>query len=162
MATPTKSGPVSFDEAQAMIQEDSALAEAVRRVGRLDFSMLKAKLMEDGFLWTPEYVDEVEALYRKFLALNARHPGRKICPTAPIDAFWHAHITDTHAYVADCDAVFGEYLHHFPYFGMRGAQDRADLNRTFKESVKLFTSSFGVDPTLGDTTGRTCATQRCP
>lgn len=156
-----KGGPISFEAAKAMLAVDPALTEALDRVSHLDFSMLKNKLVEEGG-WTPEYCEEVEALYRQFLALNARYPGQKICPTGPIDAFWHAHIIDTRAYADDCDAVFGEYLHHFPYFGMRGPDDRAALDDTFRKSVELFVSSFGIDPTIGDTAARSCATQRCP
>lgn len=161
MAASTKPRLASFDEAQAMVSADPILSDALSRVDALDFTMLKTKLVTDG--WTSEYADEVEALYRKFLALNARHPGRKICPTGPIDEFWHAHILDTRAYAADCNHVFFDgYLHHFPYFGMRGSEDRADLDRTFAESVELFVSSFGIDPTGGVGAARSCATQRCP
>ena len=67
------------------------------RVARLDFSMLKRKLGEENG-WSTEYQNEVEDLYRRFLALNIVYRDRKICPTAPIDDFWHAHILDTRAY----------------------------------------------------------------
>jgi hypothetical protein len=112
--------------------------------------------------WTSELCDEVESLYRRFLALNARYPDRKICPTGPIDAFWHAHILDTHAYMRDCEVVFGEYLHHFPYFGMRDPDDRAALENAFRESIEMFITHFGIDPTAGDTLARSCSSQRCP
>jgi hypothetical protein len=112
--------------------------------------------------WTREYCDDVEGLYRKFLALNVRYPGKKICPSGPIDDFWHAHILDTHAYFVNCEFLFGEYLHHFPYFGMRGKEDRANLEAAFEESLNLFVLHFGVDPTAGDTEARSCKPQRCP
>jgi hypothetical protein len=44
-----------------------------------------------------------------------------------VDEIWHQHILDTHAYHRDCDAIFGSYLHHFPYFGMRGDADAQAL-----------------------------------
>jgi hypothetical protein len=53
-------------------------------------------------------------------------------------------------------------LHHFPYFGMRGPDDRADLERTFSESIDLFIRHYGIDPTAGDTQARGCSPQRCP
>lgn len=153
--------PMTFDDSQRLVRIDDALADAVRRVGALSFAMIKSKLAEDKG-WTGETCDEVEGLYRKFLALNIRHPERKICPTGPIDEFWHAHILDTRAYAADCERLFGKMLHHFPYFGMRGADDRAALERAFSESVDLFIVHFGIDPTGGDSRARSCAPQRCP
>lgn len=155
------SGVVSFDAAQAMIAGDEALRSALDRVNRLDFTMLKLKLREEHG-WTAEFCDEVESLYRKFLALNARYPDQKICPTGPIDTFWHAHILDTRAYAQDCEQVFGQMLHHFPYFGMRGPEDQAALEKAFRESVELFIWNFGIDPTAGDILARSCASQRCP
>ena len=161
MTVTNRTDLVSFDVAQSMLHSDAALSEALDHVGRLDFTMLKRKLIEERG-WTSEFCEDVETLYRKFLALNARYPRRKICPTGPIDAFWHAHILDTHAYARDCDLVFGEYLHHFPYFGMRGPEDHAALEQTFRESIELFILYFGVDPTAGDILARSCSSQRCP
>ncbi len=153
--------PVSFEFAQSMIVRDEALDAALQRARGLDFMMLKQKLMEEKG-WTREFCDEAESLYLRFLALNIRYPDRKICPTGPIDEFWHAHILDTRAYSRDCEFLFGRFLHHFQYFGMRGNADRAALDRTFRESVELFIIHFGIDPTAGDTLARACRTQRCP
>jgi hypothetical protein len=161
MSTINHTDPVSFEAAQAMITTDAALRDALERVSQLDFTMLRRKMIEQ-LNWTSEFCDEVESLYRKFLALNARYPDRKICPTGPIDAFWHAHILDTRAYARDCELVFGEYLHHFPYFGMRGSDDHAALEDAFRESIALFIINFGIDPTAGDILARGCSAQRCP
>jgi hypothetical protein len=153
--------PMTFEDSQQLVRVDEALADALRRVGQLDFNMLKRKLVEEKG-WTSEVCDEVEGLYRKFLALNMRYPDRKICPSGPIDEFWHAHILDTRAYATDCERLFGSILHHFPYFGMRGPEDRADLERAFSESMDLFAVHFGIDPTAGDAQARSCRPQRCP
>jgi hypothetical protein len=161
MNTFDRADVVSFEGAQAMIASDDALRAALHRVNQLDFTMLKRKLMEEHN-WTAEFTGEVELLYRKFLALNARYPDQKICPTGPIDSFWHAHILDTRAYANDCEVVFGQLLHHFPYFGMRGPEDQAALERAFRESVELFMWNFGIDPTAGDILARSCSSQRCP
>jgi hypothetical protein len=151
----------SFDEARNLIVLDQELLQAIAQVRNLDFAMLRKKLMEDKH-WTEEYCREVEDLYRKFLALNIRYPGRKICPTGPIDDFWHAHILDTAAYASDCERLFGNFLHHFPYFGMRGPDDRQALESAFQDSMNLFVLHFGIDPCAGDTQARSCAPQRCP
>ncbi len=126
---------VSFEDAHAMIALDTGLDAALERVGQLDFTMLKRKLIEEN-AWTSEFCEEVESLYRKFLALNVRYRNQKICPTGPIDTFWHAHILDTRAYARDCQVIFGDYLHHFPYFGMRGPGDQAALDRSSPEHRK--------------------------
>lgn len=144
-----------------LIEHDDVLEDASRRVALVDFSMLKVKLCRDEEI-TAEECAEIEDLYRKFLALNMRYPDRKICPTGPIDMFWHAHILDTRAYESDCQALFGRLLHHFPYFGMRGEQDARDLDEAFAASVELFIRHFGVDPTRGDMEARSCRVQNCP
>ncbi|MCC7277278.1 MAG: hypothetical protein IT487_03045 [Chromatiaceae bacterium] len=145
----------------ALISMDYELHAALEKVAKIDFSMLKVKVCRDENL-TMEECEEIEDLYRKFLALNMRYPDRKICPTGPIDIFWHAHILDTRAYAKDCEILFGHMLHHFPYFGMRGAQDKQDLDKTFARSVELFIRHYGIDPTRGDTEARSCSVQNCP
>ncbi|OOE63751.1 MULTISPECIES: hypothetical protein [Salinivibrio] len=152
---------LSFEESQSLVIKDSELSAALKKVAALDFSMLNRKFVEE-YGWTVEYCREVEDLYRKFLALNMRYPEKKICPTGPIDEYWHAHILDTRAYARDCEILFGEFLHHFPYFGMRGPEDRANLEAAFEKSLDLFVTHFGVDPTAGDVQARSCAPQRCP
>lgn len=152
---------LTFEDAQRLVRRDPDLDAALARVATLDFSMLCNKLVEEHG-WTPERCLETEGLYRKFLALNVRYFGRKICPTKPIDEFWHAHILDTRSYARDCYFLFGEVLHHFPYFGMRGPDDRLALEAAFRDSVTLFIEHFGMDPTIGDVSARACSAQRCP
>ena len=153
--------PLSWDECQDLTDIGVATEAAIARVAKLDFSMLKQKLgQEKG--WSPEYQEEVESLYRRYLALNIVYPDRKICPTGPIDEFWHAHILDTQAYERDCDYLFGHFLHHFPYFGMRGPEDYAALQAAFDDSRDLFIRHFGIDPCGGETQARGCSPQRCP
>lgn len=154
-------GPLTLAEVQTLVCKDEELSAALRRVEAIDFTMLKTKLVQERVM-TEEQCDEAEGLYRRFLALAMRYPDRTICPTGPVDAFWHAHILDTQAYAYDCEALFGRLLHHYPYFGLRGPEDRADLERAFEESVDLFIRHFGIDPTAGDTTARSCRPQNCP
>lgn len=152
---------VTYDEAQVLVRSDSVLEEAVKRVTAIDFSMQSRKLVEEHN-WSVDTCIEVEDLYRKFLALTIRYPERKLCPNGPVDEFWHAHILDTQKYAADCEQLFGEMLHHYPYFGMRGAEDKANLDLAFADTVDLFIRHFGVDPTVGDAHARSCSPQRCP
>ncbi len=152
---------LTLDQAHALLIADPALAPALSRVQALDFTALKRKLVADKG-WTAETCAEVEDLYRKFLALTMLYPDRDICPTGPIDDFWHAHILDTWAYAQDCDLLFGRFLHHFPYFGLRGTQDREDLEQAFAATVDLFIRHYGIDPTAGDAQARSCRPQNCP
>lgn len=159
MTMGAKALPVSH--LAGVIVQDPQIEAALVKISSIDFTMLKTKIARDENM-TIEEIDDIEDLYRKFLALNMRYKGKKICPTGPIDLMWHYHILDTRAYERDCISLFGELLHHFPYFGMRGEQDRKDLEATFAESVELFVRHFGIDPTHNDTVARSCAVQNCP
>lgn len=98
---------------------------------------------KEGKGWTRAQADAVEDAYKQFLQLNLKYPGKSIVPTATCDAFWHAHILDTQKYAEDCQKIFGYFLHHFPYFGMRGEEDAANLNQSFEETKALYASEFG-------------------
>jgi hypothetical protein len=39
--------------------------------------------------------------------------------------------------------VFGYFLHHFPYFGMRGEQDAADLSAAAARMHAIYEREFG-------------------
>src|ERR1700704_2298626 len=94
-------------------------------IDRFEFGMLRQKLVdqEEGLGWSEEQCTLVEDEYRKYLALTRVYGLKSLVPPQLVDSFWHYHILDTQAYVADCERVFGKYLHHFPYFGLRGAED---------------------------------------
>lgn len=127
----------------------------------LDFSMIKLKLMdaEEGQGWSADYCDRVEVEYHRYLALNRCYRDKAIVPSKLVDAFWHAHILDTQAYAPDCEAVFGEFLHHFPYFGMRGEEDAQALGDAYDETLRLYELHFGPPPE--DLWARSGAS-RCP
>jgi len=116
----------------------------------LDLGPVKFKLMdpEEGEGWTREFAERMELEYKRFLTLLAKYPQEPIAPGKEVDRFWHAHILDTQKYVEDCERVFGHYLHHFPYFGMRGADDAAALARAAERTRELYTAEFaaGVQP----------------
>lgn len=63
-----------------------------------------------------------------------------------VDEFWHQHILDTHAYHEDCEVIFGNYLHHFPYFGMRGEADAKALEDAYADTLERYRASFGEPP----------------
>ncbi len=130
------------EQVQALIDQGVDAA-----VARIDLSMVKMKLQDptEGKGWTLVQCEEVELEYKRFLTLNLRYPEKPIVPTIEMDTMWHFHILDTRAYHADSEQVFGEYFHHFPYFGMRSDEDEADLTAAFKETCALYEKEFGQE-----------------
>jgi len=119
--------------------------QVVAAIQALDLDPIKLKLMdaEEGQGWSREYVDRMELAYRRFLTLLVRFPEETIAPTKDLDKFWHGHILDTMKYAEDCENVFGFFLHHFPYFGMRGEDDAANLRAAGKNMHSLYEREFG-------------------
>ncbi len=91
-------------------------------------------------------IDLMEDEYRKFLALQIVHPDADIVPCGIVDEMWHRHILDTAAYREDCDAIFGQFLDHFPYFGMRGEADAQALNDAYADTLEHYEAAFGEPP----------------
>lgn len=133
------------------------------RVARLDLTLIKEKLHDEdeGAGWSREFCDRVEIEYRRYLVLSGTYtdPADAVVPSRMVDTFWHAHILDTQAYTADCEAVFGEFLHHFPYFGTRGPEDAQDLGDSYDRTLARYELLFGLPPM--DIWARTGAS-RCP
>ena len=109
----------------------------------LDLEPIKFKLAckDDGPGWSSEHIERMAVAYKRFLILLARHPNVTIAPTRDIDTVWHTHILDTRKYAADCQRIFGEFLHHYPYLGLRGDQDR-QVNAA-NALHELFVQEFG-------------------
>jgi hypothetical protein len=91
----------------------------------LDLDAIKVKLMHvaSGEGWSVEHTNAVEKEYRRFLCLMKLYPEEDTAPLVDVDTFWHYHILDTMKYAADCEQVFGYFLHHYPYVGLRGDND---------------------------------------
>lgn len=114
----------------------------------LDFMDVKMKLMEaepEGKGWTVDQAEEAEKWYRRFLQVCRDYPKLATVPNGPIDLFWHQHILDTRAYARDCQAVFGHFVHHYPYFGLKGDADVRDVS--FGETNAIYRHEFGEDCT---------------
>lgn len=120
--------------------------QMVEAIFALDLDPIKVKLMDksEGHGWTRAQADRNELEYKRFLALLAKYPEQSIAPTSEVDKFWHGHILDTMKYAEDCNNIFGYFLHHFPYFGMRGEEDAANLVDAFLNMQRLRDAEFGL------------------
>lgn len=111
----------------------------------LDLDAVKIKLMhESGEGWSPERTAAVETEYRRFLYLSKAYPDELKATTEDVDTFWHYHILDTMKYAADCEHLFGYFLHHFPYAGMRDEADWQTLQSVGMRTNMLYERTFGV------------------
>ncbi|MDD2725595.1 MAG: hypothetical protein PHH59_16465 [Methylovulum sp.] len=112
---------------------------------------------EGGMGWSLDFTKRVTTEYRRFLVLCKETPGLAIAPSSFVDDFWHFHILDTQKYQEDCESLFGYFLHHFPYFGMRGKDDEENLKKAWEETCQLYQSRFGELPI-----DLSLASKRCP
>jgi len=116
--------------------------------GLLDLANVRLKLVdaEDGGGCDPVRLSLMEQEYRRFLALHLAYPEMDVVPCKIVDEMWHQHILDTAAYRDDCEAIFGFFLDHFPYFGMRGEQDARDLDDAYTLTLSRYRDAFGEPP----------------
>lgn len=95
---------------QTTIQFDQTFAQ---RLARVDLTKVMARVAAETDLAEAELA-RAETLYRQFLSLHNSYPEAMLVPPAIVDYVWHAHIEHTRQYMADCDMLFGHYLHHEP------------------------------------------------
>ena len=106
-----------------------------QKVQEIDLTEISTYMQKQlGF--TIETTHFAETLYRQFLALKLKYKDKAISPPQLADHFWHAHMIHSKKYMADCDALFGSYLHHTP-----GEEDTTQWN----SSVSLYMQEFGVN-----------------
>ncbi len=122
-------------------KSDDMLKQAI---DTLSLEPIKLKLMDkkEGKGWSLEQADIAEKWYKRFLFLCGKYPNEPIVPTMEIDIFWHQHILDTTKYQDDCEKIFGYFLHHFPYFGLRGEEDAENLKKSALASLALYQKHF--------------------
>jgi hypothetical protein len=133
-------------------QSTVTIDERIERVHALDLEPIAYKLMHPEPGETGASLEEADRLigfYRQYLILCLRHPEVGIVPTIEIDLVWHAHILDTQKYQADCDHVFGFFLHHFPYLGLRGEQDEQQWREQHTHTLELLHHDFGAGCAAG-------------
>jgi hypothetical protein len=135
-------------------------AMTVTKSWSFDLAMEKLLELKKGE-WDQARAEKAAQNYKRYMAVTKALGGLQLVPNGDIDEIWHMHILDTRAYMADCDALFGEYLHHFPYFGMLGEENSQQWLRVQDESTALWTELFG-EPLYGaESTPQKCP-QVCP
>lgn len=120
------------------------VSESLQALVGLDLTQVKRKMMcpaPEGHGWTQDQADEAEKWYRRFLEVSLRYPEHRVVPNLAIDMMWHQHILDTKAYARDCEEIFGEFMHHHPYYGMNG--DAPERDASFEETNRLYVALFG-------------------
>ena len=118
------------------------------KVNAIDLEAITYKVTTcpEGPQWSLEKAFHAEKWYRRFLYLTLQNPETSVIPTSAIDEYWHYHILDSQKYMKDCEFLFGSYLHHFPYLGLRGDADVRQLENAFKTTLDTFQNIFGETP----------------
>lgn len=120
----------------------SSLEEAKEYIYSIDFSNIIYKMV-NHLGWLKHDALTVCNMYRNFLFLQMKYgKDHKLPPTEEIDEFWHLHILDSKNYRKDCDAIFGEYFDHYPYFGIDGKNSIKDVEDAFETMQKLYAKEF--------------------
>lgn len=117
-----------------------------KQIATLDLEPIIVKALdeEEGPGWKLSQALAIAEEYRRFLQLCVENPDEPIVPAAAVDDFWHLHILDTQKYAEDCQQALGYFLHHFPYFGMRGAEDAENLQLAWQRTLELYEHRFGA------------------
>jgi hypothetical protein len=87
--------------------------------------------------WDLPRIQQAEREYLAFLRLVDGDRDGGHVPTADADEYWHQHILCTTRYVRDCQALFGAYLHHYPFSGRFGADDARQQRARSEQSRAL-------------------------
>lgn len=112
-------------------------------IAEIDLEMVKMKLqdVDEGLGWSSDQCESAEIEYKRYWNLCSKY-GKGIVPNKIMDQMWHYHILDTKAYHQDSNKIFGGYMHHYPYFGMRGEEDASDLKDSFEKTKDLYLELF--------------------
>lgn len=136
---------IMLDSSNPRISESDH--EFLARLNSLDFGPLVYKLMhaEDRpGLSLDQAIDAVKK-YKGFLFLYHANQGASISPSRYVDYVWHTHIVDTELYSVQTAFLFGHYMHHFPFFGKRSADDQRTLLDAAHRTMKAASSYFNWD-----------------
>ncbi len=108
-----------------------------------DFALAIEKMQEPRYGgWSKDRALKAVEDYKRYLAITKALKGYQLVPNGDLDEIWHLHLLDTRRYVKDCYELFGGFLHHYPYYGMLGEENKQDWldNQEFASELweKLF------------------------
>jgi len=131
-----------------MTNDQTTKGSTDRIANEMDLEPIIVKAMdkEEGYGWNLDFALSVSNEYRKYLILCVENPDFSAVPSNYVDDFWHLHILDTLKYEIDCHEFLGFFLHHFPYFGMRGEEDAKNLMKAWMATRDLYVARFGPIP----------------
>lgn len=110
------------------------------RVKNLNLRFLEKRLT-DRQKWSMDDAREAVRRYKNFLILLLRYPDEILAPAPDIDEAWHNHILFTREYIRDCQAIFGEYLHHTPSRNS-GPEEKLAMEDALVRSSDLYIQEF--------------------
>lgn len=124
------------------------MEKQLMKVTNLNLEPIVVKCLdeEEGQGWDLAFALRVETEYKRYLIMCQYYPDLPLVPSSDVDEFWHLHILDTQKYRVDCDAIFGGFLDHFPYFGMRGEEDEKNLAKAWAQTLEIYKMIFNQDP----------------
>jgi hypothetical protein len=114
------------------------------RVNCLDFTPHGYKL-EKEYHWSSEKINHAIKIYKEWLVLQVFYENYSFAPSELIDDLWHIHILDTRKYMSDCNSIKGEFIHHYPYFGLTDQENESVLASGFELTKKLYMKHFDHD-----------------
>jgi hypothetical protein len=105
-----------------------------------DFTIVKKKVQQEDGLSSIALDEGIKFLKRYYaiLVLDTLNPPAM---TKPVDPFWHHHVLLSADYMAFCDRVFGEYVHHIPLVyddDMAVEFVRDFYERTYSRHLEIF------------------------
>lgn len=122
--------------------EQSVIDAIMKRVDSIDFVPHGYKLQRESD-WNESKINCAIKLYKEWLVLQVLYEDLSFAPSELIDEFWHAHILDTRKYMNDCNMIKGEFIHHYPYFGLTDQENETVLESGFQLTKKLYQHHFG-------------------
>lgn len=142
--------------------DNAVFKSALTLTDAWDFELAIKKIVEikDG-AWDLTRAILAVKNYKRYMAVTKALGGVQLVPNGDIDEIWHMHILDTRAYMKDCQELFGEYLHHFPYFGMLGEENEQQWLTVQSQSASLWQNLFGEELYKANLDAQKCP-QVCP
>ncbi|HEY9689815.1 MAG TPA: glycine-rich domain-containing protein-like, partial [Coleofasciculaceae cyanobacterium] len=109
------------------------------RLRQIDWRPIAFKLTDSthGLGWPIERAAQAIQGYLQFLKAIDQHPTAALVPSLDVDEVWHCHLLDTHKYAADCQWLFGRFIHHNPYLGVGTPDQVAQLTTAWNATQQL-------------------------